>query len=266
VTITKNLCAAATLWILAIRDWRCYGATLLWLTVWGAVQTANLSLVFTLGVAGLWCLRERALPAGGLVALMIAGKLFLWPLALWLVATRRWRATAAAVTIGALASAAAFAVVGFDRVSRVLTLLRGNVEDNGTKPYTIVAVVQQLGAPQAVGFALCWVTGAVVLAVAARAGIRGADAASLSLFLGAALLLSPVVWSHYLALLLVPVALARPRFSGLWLLPLPLWVCPAVDAALPQKLLLLGVGAAIVAICARDLMRATHPPVAAAAS
>ncbi len=42
----------------------------------------------------------------------------------------------------------------------------------------------------------------------------------------ATLVLSPIVWLHYLVVLLVPVALARPRFSLLWLLPVLLWVSP----------------------------------------
>ena len=35
----------------------------------------------------------------------------------------------------------------------------------------------------------------------------------------ATLALSPIVWLHYLVVLLVPMAIARPRFSPLWLLP-----------------------------------------------
>ena len=37
--------------------------------------------------------------------------------------------------------------------------------------------------------------------------------------LAAALVASPIVWSHYLVFLLVPIALARPRFDALWLVP-----------------------------------------------
>ena len=33
------------------------------------------------------------------------------------------------------------------------------------------------------------------------------------------LVASPIVWSHYFVLLLLPVALARPRLRPLWLLP-----------------------------------------------
>ena len=42
----------------------------------------------------------------------------------------------------------------------------------------------------------------------------------------AALALSPVVWLHYLTLLIAPLGVVRPRFSGLWLLPIVLWMSP----------------------------------------
>jgi hypothetical protein len=254
-TLLMVACAVATLWLLDIRDWRCYGAAAYWLPVWGTVQTANISLLLTLGAAVAWRYRDRALPCGAAVAIVIAAKLFLWPLALWLAATRRWKATAMMVGMGLLASASAWAVLGFDGLRRFPSLVRANVVDNGEKPYTLVSVFQQFGTSDVVAYAACWTVGAAVLVVAIRAALRGRDAAAFSLCIGAALLLSPIVWSHYLAVLLVPVALTRPRFSLLWLAPLPLWVCPPIDAAMPQKLLLLFTGAAIVAYCARELTR-----------
>jgi hypothetical protein len=252
VTATMIGCVVATLMLLGVRDWRCYGASLLWAPVYSAVQTANLSLVLALGVAALWRLRDRGFVAGGLTAFMIATKLFLWPVLVWLLATRRWRAAASTVALGVLASAAAWAVIDFDTVSRFPDLVRGNVLDNGTKPYTIATALQQLGVRGAISYAACWTVGAVVLAGVVRAARQGRDAVSLTLTLAAALILSPVVWSHYLALLLVPVALVRPRFSALWLAPVPLWLCPPVGPSLAQKLLLLAVGGAVIAACVRD--------------
>jgi hypothetical protein len=65
---------------------------------------------------------------------------------------------------------------------------------------------------------------------------------------GAAVLLtiviSPQIDVHYVDLLVVPLALARPRLSWPWLVPLVLWVCPATRANLWQIILwwsLLGV-------------------------
>src|SRR4029078_664105 len=48
---------------------------------------------------------------------------------------------------------------------------------------------------------------------------RVRDRRSFTLALPAALTLTAVVWNHYLLLLFVPVASARPRLSGLWVLP-----------------------------------------------
>jgi hypothetical protein len=36
----------------------------------------------------------------------------------------------------------------------------------------------------------------------------------------AALVATPIAWEHYLVLLLVPIALASPRLSALWLAPI----------------------------------------------
>ena len=55
---------------------------------------------------------------------------------------------------------------------------------------------------------------------------RGDDARSFTCAVAATLALSPIVWLHYLVVLLVPIAIARPRFSALWLLPVLLWASP----------------------------------------
>ena len=58
--------------------------------------------------------------------------------------------------------------------------------------------------------------GIVVIAIAWRLQ-------SFVLFVAAALLLSPIVWLDYYAILAVPLAIVRPRLSVLWLLPLLTW-------------------------------------------
>ena len=42
-------------------------------------------------------------------------------------------------------------------------------------------------------------------------------------------MLTPILWLHYLVLLVVPIALARPRLSALWFAPLALTVFEALD-------------------------------------
>jgi hypothetical protein len=75
-----------------------------------------------------------------------------------------------------------------------------------------------------VGFAVLALVGC-----AFELGRRGGDAAPLALALAAALLLSPIVWTHYYILLLVPIAIARPRLSALWFVPLAFWIEPNLE-------------------------------------
>ncbi len=67
----------------------------------------------------------------------------------------------------------------------------------------------------------------------------------------ASLALSPIVWLHYFALLLVPLAITRPRFGPVWILPIALWVVPADGngRAAWQTALTLVVFSAVVALC-----------------
>jgi hypothetical protein len=47
----------------------------------------------------------------------------------------------------------------------------------------------------------------------------GNDVTVLTLTLATGLAASPIVWVHYFLLLLVPLALTRPRLSALWFVP-----------------------------------------------
>ena len=55
---------------------------------------------------------------------------------------------------------------------------------------------------------------------------QGDEPRSFTCAVAATLALSPIVWLHYLVLLLVPLAISRPRFSVIWLLPILLWSSP----------------------------------------
>lgn len=258
VAVAAMGCAMATLWILDVRDWRCYGLTALLPSVYGSVQTGNLTLFLTVALALVWRWRARPVACGVLVAAVLALKLFLWPVLIWLVATRRWPAVMYAGVVGVAASLVGWLVVGFGALSDFPTLLRQNIDVNGSAPYTIAALVRQLGGPSPVGYALCWALGGVVLAGVVLLARRRRDDSAFILAIGASILLSPIVWAHYLGVLLVPLAIARPRLSSLWFVPLLLAVCPEVDAGIAQKILLLGCGAMTFAVAA-DVWRPRSP-------
>jgi hypothetical protein len=58
---------------------------------------------------------------------------------------------------------------------------------------------------------------------------KDGDRRSFVLALGAGLIASPILWMHYLVLLVVPVALYRPRFGAAWFVPLAYWSLPGQE-------------------------------------
>lgn len=219
-------CFAGALWILDVRDYRCYGIALLWLPTLAAVQSANLSLPLLLAVAVGWRYRSRARGAVAIGA-GIAGKLILWPMIVWLVAARRYRPAMLAVTSAGALIIGPWALLSFQGVGTYWRLARDLEKIMGPRSYTAAALLQRLGVAHAT--ALGMMVGAAVLALAAISALHGAEPRSFALAVLASLLLSPIVWLHYFVLLAAPIAIYRPRFSPAWLLPLVLWACPVAS-------------------------------------
>jgi hypothetical protein len=87
------------------------------------------------------------------------------------------------------------------------------------------SIFLRLGLPSQAGVAAAVVIGVAALA-SARRGWTADDRVGLAAVVVVALLLSPIVWLHYMALLLVPVALTRRSLGWVWLVPLATFVCP----------------------------------------
>jgi hypothetical protein len=218
------------LWALNVRDRRVYGAAFLAAPVVSGWQTANVTLLLVMALAMAWRYRERPIVTGLLIALAISVKPFVWPLALWLLATRRYAALGYAVVCGAVLNAIAWGVLGFDQVHtyiRVLNAVTGAMYRRG---YTLVAFMLHLGAGHSLALALAIGVAAAAGVACVWCGRRGNDRSSLSLAVATCLLATPVLWVHYFALTLVPLALARPRLTTAWLLPMVLWFCPISPA------------------------------------
>ena len=95
------LVALAVPAVLGVRDWRCYGLLLLWPPVISAIQTGNVTLWFALAAAVAWRFRDRAVPVSASIGVTLAAKFFLWPLVVWLAATRRVASALLACAVGA---------------------------------------------------------------------------------------------------------------------------------------------------------------------
>ncbi len=254
-------CVPATLRTLNVRDWRVYGISLFWLPVCIGWQTANVTLPLTLLVALAWRHRDRPLVAGLVTAVAISIKPFVWPLALWLLATRRFRAASWTVACGLAVNLLAWGLVGFDRI-HTYTRLSGQVTDALWRGgYSMLAVAHQLGFGRGVGDALLLAVSAIVgLAILYLGLIRRDDRRALVAAVALMLVASPLVWSHYFAVLLVPVALYRPRLAPIWIAPVLMWAMPASTTAVGWQVALAWI---LAAVCVCSSLRAPRRVAAA---
>jgi hypothetical protein len=214
------LTVPAILVVLGVRDWRCYGIAFLWPPVISGIQTSNPTLWFALAAALAWRFRNRVGLAGAIVGLTLAVKFVLWPLLVWLVATRRFAAAAIACATGCVLLVGSWAAIGFVGFLDYPGLLRRLQDTVGDDAYTVRMLALDLGAPDSVARAIWLAIGVALLVALALAARRGDGLRAFILAIGAALALSPLVWLHYFALLLVVVALARPTLGLIWFVPL----------------------------------------------
>ena len=257
-------CIAAALWLLGVRDWRCYLVALLWPFTREALEYGAIGPVLVVLVATMWRFRDRPWIAAFALAAAVSAKLLLWPLVLWLVFTRRTRAAALSVVLTLGLVFIPWAAIGFKGLAQYPSLLDQVSARQEFRSYSFVALAHSLGGTPRFVEAISVLFGAVLLALAvnpARDLTRtrfDRDRQSLTLALAASLVLTPVVWSHYLVLLLVPVALARPRLSGLWLVVLGATVLRLFDwyRASPDGRLL---PVALIALLVTGVLMTAYP-------
>jgi hypothetical protein len=239
VTILAVLAVPAILALVGVRDWRCYGASLLWMPTISAVHLGTVVVVLALGVALTWRWRDHAVRAGLILGLVVALKLFLWPLVLWFAITRRFKAAAVAAC-----SSVVFVFVpwipldgaGLASFPHRLRLLSSLEASRGFSPAALLAHLGAgWGLAQGIGYAL----GVALLVLAYRR--RSSEVAALALVCAAALLLTPILWPNYLLVMLVPLALLRPRFDVVWLLPVVLIGQTVIDPPTWEIAVFLGI-------------------------
>jgi alpha-1,2-mannosyltransferase len=212
-----------SLWLLGVRDWRCFGASMLGVPVFGALGVGSIGPFLLLLCALGWRFRDRTV--GGVpLALAAAAKLFLWPLLVWLLVTRRFRAFAASLaTIAAtLAVWAAIDPGGMRRYPQTVRLLN---DVQRWKSYSVQSLFITLHVPALTSELVAGAAGVAAIAALVLLRRRGDDA-TFSAAVVSGLIATPILWNHYLVLLLAPIAIVRPRLAPLWLLPLVLWATP----------------------------------------
>jgi hypothetical protein len=131
-----------------------------------------------------------------------------------------------AVAVAVALALVSWATIGFAGIGDYPSVLRKLADQESTSSYSVVALGVRAHLPLLAARILSVLVALALLAAAGwaarddRRSPRERDVATLTLCLAAALAASPIVWVHYFLLLLVPLALARPRLSWLWFVPL----------------------------------------------
>jgi hypothetical protein len=240
-----------TLRVLQVRDWRVYGLVFLWPAVISGWQTANLTLMLGLGIALAWRHRDHPVVAGALIALLVSVKMFVWPLGLWLLATRRYAAFGYAVVLGLAINLLAWAVLGFDQIGRYMKLMAALTKIQEKRGFSVLALALGHGVGRPAAYALALSIAAAVGAACVVLGRRGRDRPAFALGIVTCLLATPIIWLHYFALLVIPVALVRPRLAPIWFAPL-LLLFPASEPHPWQVVVTLAVAGALTIFAIKE--------------
>lgn len=215
--------ALLALRLLGVRDWVCYAAAFASPPMLAASANGTISAFLLLAVAAAWRYRDHSGRVAAAVGSAVVAKLFLWPLCIWLVVTRRYRAAALSAVAGACVTLFAWGVLGFAGLRDYPRLLSRLSDLTGVNSYSVYALERGLGLPS-------WAAQLGLVAAAAAVLLATRCATDERLFMtaiGLGLLLTPIMWQHYLVLLFVPIAIVRPAMSRLWLLPLLFWFDPS---------------------------------------
>jgi hypothetical protein len=231
LTWTAWLAAMGACMVLALRmagvtDRRVVAA---WFLAPAMAQTfviGSFAPLLALCAALVWRYRDRARVTAPVLALAICLKLLLLPLVVWLAVTGRRGAALATVALTAAACAAGWALVGVHSAAQYPHLLSSLSVIEQAEGFSTAAAAMSLGLGRGAAQVAAAVVAAVMCVAAWRRAREGDERAAFCLCLIAGLVLSPIVWMHYLAIAAVAFALYRPRLNLLWLMPLVFWAVP----------------------------------------
>lgn len=254
VVLWNLACTAAflaALAVLGVRDRRAYMIALCSFPFVSSLALGQPEGLLALAAALAWRYRD-SWPGPVAVGVLIAAKLLAWPLLLWLLATRRVRGSAIALGTAAALLALSWAPIGFKGLVDYPKLLAADAHAFAARSHSIVAGAMRLGVSEQIATVLA-IACASALALAVLRTARGSDAGYFSAALTAGVLASPLLWSHYLVLLFIPLAIGRPRPDKLWLLTAAFWLSPLETNPHGWQigLVLLTTTAVAVAACSR---------------
>jgi alpha-1,2-mannosyltransferase len=204
--------------VMGVRDWRCYAVLYSGVPLYTSALLGCVSGALMLAVALMW--RGRNVVLAGSCAFV--AKLFLWPLLLVEIARDRRRGLVLVATAAALVILP-WALLGFVDITRYPKMLSDLSAAEGHDSFSSMGLAYALGLSPKLGEDVGIALGLAFTGLAIRAELRGSRDTAYTLGIVAALLASPIVWAHYLLLLMLPVAARYPRFNWVWFLTLLPW-------------------------------------------
>jgi alpha-1,2-mannosyltransferase len=231
VALWNLVCAAAfagALVLLGVRDRRVVVIALCSFPFVSSLILGQPDGLFALAAAAAWRWRDSWRGAIA-VGVLIAAKLLAWPLLLWLLVTRRVKCSAIALCTAVALLLLSWAPIGFKGLVDYPQLLAADARAFATRSHSVVAGAMRLGVSEQLATVLAIAVAAAVAVAIIRAA-RGSDRGYFAAAIAAGLLASPLLWSHYLVLLFVPLAIGRPRKDQLWLLSAAFWLSPIEPA------------------------------------
>jgi alpha-1,2-mannosyltransferase len=244
VAINAVLLALA-LRLLDVRDWRCYLAALIGVPSVVGIGLGTISPLLVFLLAVLWRFRDRGRVAVPVLALLVLAKLFLWPVGLWFLFTRRFRTALAALITCAAAVFLSALPLGIGPLWHYPALLRALSSVEGPSSFSLTSLGMGVGGSYLAGSVLSLAVGLLLSIDILRSARLRDDSRAFRLAIVAALAMSPIVWNHYLVLMFVPLALIRPRFSPLWVASA--WIYDGGFLA-PRQLLVLTIAVWLVIV------------------
>lgn len=219
-----SLCAVvAALWILGVREWRMYALALCSFPMINTLITGQPNAFFVLLLALTWRFRDDVrgpVAAGALIAL----KLVAWPLILWLLFTRRWRSAGCAAATAFVVLGASWALIDFKGLLEYPRLLAADAHafEHWSQSLGLVGIALHLGLSPEIASVVAVTAGLAVCTLVVIIA-RGSDAGWFSSAVVCGLLVSPLLWPHYLLVMFVPLAITRPRALAPWLVSVAMW-------------------------------------------
>lgn len=225
------LALVATCALLPVPGWTrlaTFGVAALSLGVTRDLVLGNVSVLLLLPLAVAWRWLDR--PAGAVAqALAMSVRPTLGTLLVWQSLRRQWRVVAWTIGSGLVIIVLTLPFVGLEGYREYLTVLRNlggvtGVEHNLDLGSTLVAVGVDERAAE-----LALLAGYGLAIAAVGLSLRREPELGFVVTATASLLLSPLLWDHYLAMLVLPAAYLAARGQA-WGLALPLasWLPPPV--------------------------------------